>query len=184
MHLKKVPVHKTSVWLFLCLALLIFAGIEIFIQKNNSSHQLNAKEALGVQSVNKEFQFPLKDLRGEDIGTIEYMIEKAELRDEIIVKGQRATAIPGHAFLVLSLKITNNFKQAVQVTTRDYVRLSVNGDTQELIAPEIHNDPVEVQAISTKTTSVGFPLSTSDSDISLWVGEINAEKERIPITLN
>lgn len=141
------------------------------------------KGAIAVQDINREFSFPLKDSRGEEIGSIKYMIEKAELRDEIIVKGQRATAIPGRAFAIFTIKITNDFRQPVQINTRDYIRLSVNGQTQELLAPDIHNDPVEVQAISTKYTRLGFPINTSDSEIALWVGEINSEKERLEITL-
>lgn len=147
-----------------------------------STSPLETNIAIATQDINHEFSFPLKDSHGEEIGAIQYKVEKAELRNEIIVKGTRATAGPGRSFVVLSLKITNDFKQAVSVNTRDYVRLSVNGKVNESIAPDIHNDPVEVQAISTKPTKVAFPINTSDKDISLWVGELNSEKEQIAIT--
>lgn len=143
--------------------------------------ETSQSDVIKTYDINREFAFPLKDSQGKSIGSISYAIEKAELRNEIIVKGQRATAIPDHTFVILTIKITNDFKQAVQVNTRDYVRLSVN-DTSEMVAPDIHNDPLEVQAISTKSTKVGFPISSSDKDLSLWVGELNAQKEHISIS--
>jgi hypothetical protein len=42
---------------------------------------------------------------------------------------------------------------------------------------------VEVQAISTKFTRVGFPINENDSDLKLRVGEIEGEKETIPLEL-
>jgi hypothetical protein len=180
---KKFPLSKSTIILIIVGIFIISAKLITKENSGDGSTKIEAKSAISTQNINQEFSFPLKDQHGGEIGTIKYMIEKAELRDEIIVKGQRATAAPGRAFIILSIKITNDFKQAVQVNTRDYVRLSVNNDTKELLAPEIHNDPVEVQAISTKSTKVGFPINTTDHDIILWVGELNAEKERIAITL-
>lgn len=150
---------------------------------SRADNKTEVKGAIATQDINQEFTFPLKDAQGTQIGALKYMLEQTELRDEIIVKGQRANAIQGRTFVILTIKITNDFTQPVQINTRDYIRLSVNGNTQELLAPDIHNDPVEVQAISTKYTRVGFPINTNDKDLVLWVGEINGEKQQIPVTL-
>lgn len=131
--------------------------------------------------VNREFQFSLRDDKGEEISQLKYAIESAELRDEIIVKGQRATAVKGRTFLILNLKITNDYSQAIQIPTRNYVRLTRNNNDAELLAPDIHNDPVEVQAISTKLTRVGFPINDSDKNLKLHVGEIDREKQVVDL---
>ena len=60
-------------------------------------------DALATQSLNREFQFPLTNNTGEEVSKIKYLIESAEIRDEIIVKGQQATAIQGRAFLIIHI---------------------------------------------------------------------------------
>lgn len=125
--------------------------------------------------INKEFNFPIKDDKGKEVGSIKYLIDNAEKRDEILIKGQRATAIAGRTFLILNLKIENKSNQKIQINTRDYVRLSVNNGT-EWLAPDIHNDPVEAQPIATKYTRVGFPISDTDNKLKLQAGEINGNK--------
>ena len=109
------------------------------------------------------------------------MIEKAELREEIIIEGQKASAVEGRIFLILTVKATNEHNQAIEISTRDYVRASVNGNKEEWLAAGMHNDPVEVQAISTKYTRLGFPIDENDKNIVLRVGEIDGEKEEIDI---
>ncbi len=135
-----------------------------------------------TMTINKEFQFPLKDEKGQEIAKIKYLLDKAEKRDEILIKGQKATVISGRTFLIINLKITNGTKQKIQMNTRDYIRLTIKDDP-ELLAPDIHNDPVEIQAISTKYTRVGFPISDNDKNLKLQVGEINGDKETINLNL-
>ena len=153
-------------------------------RKPTSDERQEIKGAKAAQDIKRDFTFPLRDANGEEVSEILFIIEKAELRDEIIVQGQKATAVKGRTFLILTLKITNNFDQAIEIDTRDYVRLVVNGDHGEWLAPDIHNDPVEVQAISTKYTRVGFPLNDSDINLLLKVGEINGEKQDVELKFN
>ena len=80
------------------------------------------------------------------------------------------------------MKITNNYDKSVQIPTRDYIRLMVNGSDEKL-APDIHNDPVEIQAISTKYTRVGFPINETDKDLILQVGEIAGKKQTVKLNL-
>lgn len=174
------------------IVLLLLGGL-FFAVKNagNSSRgvagtadsRIELKKPLATQTINKTFSFPLKDGAGKTVSTIKYTIEAAEMRDEIIVKGQRATSVKGRTFLILPIKITNSYNQSVQINARDYVRLIVNNNTNEKLAPDIHNDPVEVQAISTKQTRVGFPIDDTVSSLVLQVGEINGDKQDITLTL-
>jgi len=147
-----------------------------------SDQKMDVGKPKAFQTLNKEFSFPLKDSNNKEVSRFKYTIQTAELRDEIIIKGQRATAIQGRTFLVLNLKITNTYDKAIQINARDYIRLVVGGSSEKL-APDIHNDPVEIQAISTKYTRLGFPVNDTDESLVLQVGEISGEKESIKLDL-
>ena len=142
------------------------------------------KDAISSQPLNNEFKFPLKDEKSITIGEIKYVLENAEIRDEIIVKGKRATAVSGRTFLILNLKITNETNQTISMNTKDYVRLFVNGNESEPLSPSIHNDPVVVDAISVKPTRIGFAINENDKDLRIRIGEIKGEKQTIDLTLN
>lgn len=140
-------------------------------------------DTLATINLDRKFDFPLKDEKGKEVGSFEYVIESVSLQKQIIVQGQRATAVNNRVFLILNLKITNNLKQMIQLNTRDYMRLVVKSNVSEQLAPDIHNDPVEVQAISTKYTRVGIALDEVDAKktIQLKVGEIDGEKQNIDL---
>lgn len=143
--------------------------------------RIEIQGARATLDVSRDFQFSLRNDKGEEVSKIKYTVESAELRDEIIVKGQRATAVKGRTFLILNLKVANNFNQAIEIYTKNYVRLTRNNNTGELLAPDIHNDPVEVQAISTKLTRVGFPINDTDRNLKLHVGEIAGDKQIVEL---
>lgn len=132
-------------------------------------------------TVDREFIFPVVDQKGKEITELKYKVTSAEMDDEIIVQGQKATAVKGRTFLLINIQITNAFEKPITLNSKDYIRLSVNGDKSNWLAPEIHNDPVEIQAISTKITRVGFPINDSDKNLVLQVGEIEGEKQEIEI---
>ncbi len=139
------------------------------------------KAPTAAYTIQKQFLFPLKDQNGKEVSRLKFFIENAELRDEIIVKGKRALAVKGRTFLIFNLKVTNDYTLPVSINSRDYFRVLV-GKNAEKLAPEIHNDPVEIQAISTKYTRIGLPIDDSDKEITLQVGEINGKKENIKFT--
>lgn len=138
--------------------------------------------AKSTQAINKTFTFPLKDGKNVEVGKFKYVITDVQLQDEIIVKGQRARSVKGRTFFIVNLKIVNDSSHTFDINTRDYIRLSIEGDN-ERFAADIHNDPAQVQAISTKPTRLGFPTNDSNKKFILYVGEIKGEKKSININL-
>lgn len=138
--------------------------------------------AKNSQQLGKSFSFPLSDAEGKEVSKVKYEMVNAELRDEIIVKGERARSVKDRTFLVLNVKVTNNYDKAIQITSRDYVRLIIN-NSSEKVAADIHNDPIEVQPISTKTTRLAFPIDDKKQSLKLQIGEINGKKETIDLAL-
>ena len=170
---------------FIIIVILILGGFLFFGRKvvnivGNENEKPAPSVAKATKIINKEMEFPIKDNKGNVVSTLKYKIETVGLYDSIIVKGQRARAVRGRTFLVLDLKLINQYTQAIEIKTSDYVRLSVN-NKNEFLAPDIHNDPVSVQPISTKYTRVGFAINETDRNLKLRVGEISGKKEEISI---
>ena len=170
---------------------LVIATVAINHMSKSSGSSMSASQAnsqvavdkpIAQQTLNKSFNFPLNDATGKQVSTLQYEIQDVQLLNQIIVKGERATAVQGRTFLIVDLKITNNFDKSVQLNSKDYVRLMV-GNSSEKLAADIHNDPVDVQAISTKYTRLGFPIDANQRDLTLQVGEITGKKETIKLDL-
>ncbi len=174
-HLKSIAIAGAIVFVIIVLGKALFKT-----GKSSNAESPEIKPAKATMQINKEFAFPLNASTGDKVADVKFMLENAELRDDIIVSGRRATSIKGREFLILTVKISNEYKSAIQIDTRDYVRLSVNGN-DEWLAPDIHNDPVEVQAISTKYTRLGFAINETDKDLLVRIGEINGAKETISL---
>jgi hypothetical protein len=180
-NVKNIIIFLIAVAAVVLIAPRLFSEEESQIVKNNNTDSIKIKPAQATTDINKTYNFPLKDESGEEVGVLEYEITKAELMDELVVQGQKATAVDGRTFLIIGLKVKNDLNQSLEINTKDYIRLSVNGNKENWLAPDIHNDPVKVQAISTKNTRVGFPINDTDKDLVLRIGEIKGEKEEVPI---
>lgn len=152
-------------------------------EKVAGSNTAKVSDAYATQVLDKHMSFPLKDEKGAVVGNFDYVIQSAELRRQIIVQGRSASAVQGRVFLTLNLKITNNLEKTIQLNTRDYLRLIVASNANEQLAPDIHNDPVEVQAISTKYTRVGIAINEEDANnpIVIKIGEINEDKQTVSL---
>lgn len=171
--------------LVVALALAI-AGAVWGVTASRSSQTDSRVEVAGAkakQDVNQEFPVPIKNNDGVEVTRIKMVLESVELRDEIIVKGQRATSVKGRTFLILNLKLTNDYSKSIDVNVKDYFRLTVNGNESELIAADIHNDPLTVQPVATKYSRIGFPINDTDNKLVLWVGEIRGDKQKVELTL-
>ena len=148
---------------------------------NQSGSQEQIAPPYATMQIDRELIFPLRNEKGDKVSEFKYIVQNAELTREIVVKGTKATSVKGRTFLILNLKINNDGKQKIQVNTRDYLRLTVNGNSAEFLAPDIHNDPVEVQPISTKFTRVGFAIDDTTQNIKLQMGEIDGEKQYVDL---
>jgi hypothetical protein len=145
--------------------------------------RVNLANPVATQVLNKNYSFPITDAAGKEITKLKYTIGSAELRNEIIVSGKPAVAIQGKTFLILSIKITNSFDKSLNVNARDYIRLTTNGNDSEFMAADIHNDPVNIQPISTKDTRIGFTINDTDKNLKLLVGQIKDPKETVLLSL-
>jgi hypothetical protein len=185
-HIFKKSLRFIVPLLFLIVLVLV---IRIVVKSATTSKQTTANAQLTLQTptatenLNKTFSFALKDSNGKDAGSFSYTIQNADIQNQIIVQAKPVNAVTGREFLIINLKLTNSLNKGIQINTRDYIRLSTNNDLNDWLAPEIHNDPVEVQAISTQFTRVGFPIYTTDKHLLLQIGEINGKKTRIPLTI-
>lgn len=164
--------------LFLLIVSYIAGGKSTQNVSGAQDQRIDAPISKAKQLINKEFLLPIKDDKNKEIEKIKYFIESAELQNEILVKGQRATAVKGRTFLILNIKITNKYTKTIALSSKDYVRLIVD-DKKELIAPDIHNDPVQIQAIATKYTRLGFPINENYKSLKLQIGEVEGKKETI-----
>lgn len=175
--------HNKSL-LIVGLIVLIFAAF-LFgrVLPSGNNGQISAPAAQATQTLNKEFKFPLRDANGKKVSDVSYVIQNANFQDSFIYQGKVAEAVKGRTFLIFNLKITNPYDKSIQINARDYIRVRVNG-TSEQLAPEIHNDPVQIDANATKYTRVGLPLNTTDKDIEMLVGEINGPKQTIKLSLS
>lgn len=183
---KKLILPVLIIVIFIFIAIFIISGMLSRNTVNNTAltdeQRVEVTKPKAQQTLNKTFEFPLKDDKGIPVSNLKFVLQNAQLLDQIIVKGQRATAVTGRTFLILNIKITNSYIKPVSINSRDYIRLSVN-NTDERLAPDIHNDPVEIQAISTKYTRLGFPINDTDKNLTLQIGEVTGKKEMIKLNL-
>jgi len=180
---------KKNKFLFIfvvAIVLLVFTALFASMKKNSSGttvlgqQKLRLNDVKSQETLNKKFQFPIRDGSGKEVTKITYLIQNAELRDQIVVKGRPADAIEGRIFLILNLKLTNDYTKTISLNTRDFVRMTINGSNEKM-AFDIHNDPVEVLAGSVKVTRLAMAINTTDKDITLLVGEVNGPKQTIKV---
>lgn len=142
----------------------------------------DAPAPIATQGLNKTFEFPLIDGEGKVVSKISYTVESANLQDAFIYQGKRATAVRGRTFLIFNLKITNPYTKTIEINAKDYIRIKLNNSNEQL-APEIHNDPVQIQANSTKYTRIGLAINDTDKNIVILIGELKGKKQAIKLNL-
>lgn len=163
----------------------ILAGQRMIAQRANI---IQRPEVIGTSSqknevaINRSFSFAAYDrnkkLSKKEIG---YTITSAEKTDQIIIKGKRATAVNGRTFLIFNLKLNNPHDESLFLNTRNFVRVQPVG-SEDKLAPEVHNDTVEIQPDSTKLTRVGMPVDKDQNTFTLFVGAVDdSKKEEIVV---
>lgn len=179
----KLALPVFVVVIFILGAISLIRNFNTTVANPNNNQAIVIPDAVSKIDLNRNFEFPLRDAEDEEVGTFNYILENAELRKQIIVKGQRATAVQGRVFLIVNLKITNNLAEVMELPSRAYLRVVVNNNDAELLAADIHNDPVEVLGKSTKYTRLGLAINEEDAKktIKLLVGEIEGEKQTVEL---
>lgn len=170
----------------IALIVIVLVGVGVFVGK-----QLNASTTLADQNtqapaiqeqlpINKTFSFPVNDSNGQKVTDISYTITSVDKQDQVIIKGQRASAVSGRTFFIINIKLTNTSSQTIQLNSRDYIRITA-GKNSELYAADMYNDPIVVQPLSTEYTRLGFPIDSSEKQVTLHVGELSGQKTNIPV---
>lgn len=181
---KKKLLKYLGVLIVIFITVLVVRSIFTTSTSNNKTEESSAlKNATVTKELGKEVGISIKDNGGKEVDKITMRLENIELRDEIIVKGQKASSVAGRSFLVVNIKLSNPLEQGVEINTKDYLRLGTGAEPSEWLAPDIHNDPVLVQAISTKPTRVAFPVNASERRFVLQIGEISGDKEKVELDL-
>lgn len=181
-------IMKKSIGKYLIIAfslgLLVLAGLSIrqaVIASKNKQGQSNLEGIISPEVLEKDLNREiLVAVKAKPQIEIKYSVVSAEIQEEILVRGERMKAASGRVFLIFNLKISNEGKQAVQISSRDFIRIA-QGSNDEWLAPDIHNDPVEVQAISTKYTRVGFAVDKNIKNFKVRLGEIAGDKEEFEV---
>ena len=157
------------------LGILIGRATTIRVVQYNQSPKI-----LSQKNINKSFSFDLSSDTNKQ--TFTYTIQSATTQKEIILKGERADAVQGKAFFIVNLAITNPSDKEITITSRNYIRLQINKNA-DLLAADIHNDPVIIQPISTKYTRLGFTIDDAAHDFTLLVGALDQKKTPINVKL-
>lgn len=147
----------------------------------SEDNRVTVQPAKATMTVKKEFAFPIKDEKGKEVTKLKLFVDTIDLRDEIIVQGQKAYPVQGKTFLVVDTRFRNDFNQPIEIKARDYFRLEVNGNDKDKLAADIHNDPVTIQPLSTKQVRLGFFINDTDKDMVLFVGELTGKKAEVPV---
>lgn len=181
------PIVRNNKRPLFLIAVILVILVAIFVGRNLTTsttvlgdNKVQLKDAKSQKEINHELQVPIKNSKGEEVTKIKYQIQNAEIRDEILVKGKRATAVSGRVFLILNIKLINDYNRAIEVNTKDFIRLSV-GDSKELFAASIHNDPLTLQPLSVQNSRIGFAINESEKNIKLSIGEIAGEKTTLDL---
>lgn len=175
---------KIGTFLFVAIvAVAVLAGIRLALSRTATSAGSQtgpvSADAITVP-VEREFSFNVYDKDKKLSDPVKYTLTSAQLTKQIIIKGQKATAVKGRTFFILNLKLVNEFDESLFLNTRNYIRVQPAGSPDKL-APEIHNDTVEVQPLSTKLTRIGLPVDENTKEFTLFVGELEGAKEEIAI---
>ncbi|MDQ3099564.1 MAG: hypothetical protein M3Q44_07520 [bacterium] len=161
--------------------------------RSNASNSGNSGQVAGLTSNNKQAANNPKVILNKTYSTIaldvtgkpsknkiDVIIKSAEKSQDILIKGQPATAKNGSAFLVLQVDLKNASNERLIISPLNLLRLIVDGQKR---AAEIYTEEVPqirgsvvVEPDSTKVTRVGFVL-TSDivsKAFKLQIGDVNA----------
>jgi len=136
---------------------------------------------IATAEIGKEYEVKSLKANGDE-DTLTMRLVSAELRKEVIIKGQPATAKNDKAFAVFNLEVDNEDAESEYLKPVNLFRLV--GEDGKKYAADIHSDVIEVQPISTKVTRIGFVVKESDRQLQLLVGELEGDKDTVDVQFN
>lgn len=133
-------------------------------------------------AINKTIEIPIRNQDGSDTGDkLKISFSNVEKAKRVLIKSQGATARDGKAFLILNMEIENKTTNQLTVRPVDFIRLLESDERS--FAPDVHNDDIEVEAISIKKTRVGYIVDDAQSSFKFAIGELSGNKDIIEVQL-
>lgn len=192
--------NQNTLVIVLVLLLLISFSAIIFLlidreaapasKTQSSSSGISVSELSPVPTVTKQsstpiqldrtYTFDINDRTGTKIGDFGYTIKDVQRTKEITIAGRTAQAVGDRELVILNIELKNSGNIPISVAVRNYLRLSVNGQDKQL-APDYHNDPVDLQPQSVEDVRLGFNIAQSDHSLVLSVGELTGQKDIIKL---
>lgn len=175
--LKKISRRWIFIFLIVILAIIIIVAARSI---SGQSTKILPISQTKTSYIGKSFQFSVTDADGKPTDlSLAMNLTNAELTKKILIQGQPATARDTKIFLILNLEISNAGKQQLKISPVNLIRLI--DSSGKLFAPDVHNDEVTIEPISTKKTRVGFVVDEGTSNFKIQVGEVNGQKELINV---
>jgi hypothetical protein len=179
---------------------LVVGGVFFLNSSKNgtTANSNNSGQVAGVTSTNKQaannpklnlnktYSAIALDVTGKPSkNKIDLVIRTAEKSQDILIKGQPATAKNGSAFLVLQVDLKNPSTERLIISPLNMLRLIVDNQKR---AAEIYTEEVPqirgsvvVEPDSTKVTRVGFVLTPDiiSKALKLQIGDVNAADKTV-----
>lgn len=161
------------------IVLAIFTFVNVSAKKSNGSTSGAKTQTVNID---RNFEFPaINNLAKKVPDKIKVRIKGVEKTNQVLVKDQVFTAKNNKLFLIVNLDLRSDSTLPLNIIPGDLVRLSVEGDKDTRYAPDLHNNLVQVAAISTKVDRVGFVIPDMSKNFILYIGEIEGEKQEISL---
>ena len=177
--LKKVSGKKLLIPAIVA-ALLVALVAVLYISGNRPSQLVQRQVAQQSVSIAKSIEFPIRGQDGKAIDDkLKMSLTTADKTKQILIKGQPATARSGKTFLIINLELDNPTQNKLALTPVELIRLV--DATGKKFAPDVHNDKVSIEPLSTKRTRVGFVIDETATSFNLQIGEVSGRKDSIAI---
>lgn len=171
--------RKKKFFIALAVVIAVFVFLNVPLKKTKGT--TNGAKTVST-SVDKSYEFPGLDNQGKPgKNKIKFKVNNVEKTDQVLVKDQVFTAKNNKLFLIVNVDLRNDATVPVNIIPGDLVRLSVGDDKETRFAPDLHNNLVPVSAIATRADRIGFVIPDTAKKFVLYIGEIEGDKQEIPL---
>ena len=177
-------IFSRKILLILVVLLLVICLLAIlYISGKNPTNLVQNKAAQQSVQINKSVDFPVRDQKGAATDKkLTMRITTTDKTSQILIQGKPATARSGKTFLIINLELDNPTQSKLGLAPVELIRLL---DSEEKkYAPDVHNDKVSIEPLSTKRTRVGFVVDETKNSFNIQFGEVSGKKETVTINFN